>query len=167
MIDQARLKELLDYDLETGALRWKSDAKHRFAGRMAGYEFKTPRAKTAYLRVRVGGELHLAHRLVWLWANGSMPPADIDHINGDGRDNRLSNLRAVSRTENLRNMPRYKTNTSGLPGVHWNDKKQRWVAQINKRAKRTQLCASTDFFEAVCARKSAELRLGYHANHGR
>lgn len=168
MIDQARLKQLLDYDPETGEFRWRADVKHMYAGRVAGTEFKSTNAQTKYLRIKVDSVTYMAHRLAWLWANGSMPSDDIDHINGDGLDNRLSNIRVVTRNENLRNMPKQKSNTSGLTGIHWRARTQRWIAQINKKpGRRMHLYCGPDLFEAVCIRKSAELKLGYHANHGR
>lgn len=168
---QNRLKELLHYDPETGVFTWLwNDSKplqinKRDAGREAGNLHKSKR--NVYKRIHTDGGRYMAHRLAWLYVYGCWPDGEIDHIDGDGLNNRVDNLRAVSKTENLRNMPRYMNNTSGIVGVSWRASRQYWIAQMNINGKRKQVKSSKDFFEAVCARKSAENRLGYHVNHGR
>ena len=59
------------------------------------------------------------HRVVWAWHHGRLPTMQIDHINGNGFDNRIENLREVSQSENMRNQHRqWKPNKdTGLPGV--------------------------------------------------
>src|SRR5690606_354932 len=60
-----------------------------------------------------------AHRIVWALYHGKDIPSgmDIDHINGDGRDNRIENLRVVPRVLNLRNQKKSRRNKTGVPGV--------------------------------------------------
>lgn len=81
----------------------------------------------------------------------------IDHINRDGLDNRRSNLRACTATINCVNSRVQKNNKSGVRGVRWRPDKGRWVAQININDVTTHVGSFVDFFEAVCARKSAEI----------
>jgi len=94
-------------------------------------------------------------------------PEFIDHINGNRADNTIKNLRSVSQTENARNTKRKKHNTSGVSGVHWVKKDQRWLATIYHKGKRIGLGQYKSFDAAVAARKLGEQVYGYHKNHGR
>jgi len=114
MLTRDRLKELLDYDLETGVLRWKVKPNRRIrVGSIAGTvnDF-------GYRIVPVDGRRYRAHRLIWLYAHGEWPKNDIDHINGRPDDNRLENLRDVTTAENIQNqMTAHKRNKTGRLGV--------------------------------------------------
>jgi hypothetical protein len=98
---------------------------------------------------------------------GEWPNHEIDHINGDSLDNRICNLRDVTSQGNNRNMSLAKTNTSGVCGVRYKKDRSKWVALITLNNRQTHLGYYQDFFEAVCARKSAERKYGFHENHGR
>lgn len=79
--------------------------------------------------VKIDGCKVMAHRIAWLIYFGHWPDGDIDHINGDRSDNRIINLRDVSRTINLQNRRSpQSTNATGYLGVHRD--KRRYVAQI-------------------------------------
>lgn len=124
MLTADRARELLAYEPETGLLRWKVDRRgHSRAGDIAGTEIH------GYIVVGLDCRAYPAHRLAWLIANGAWPCQDIDHIDGDRKNNRLANLRDVSRVVNLQNRrgagPR---STSGLLGVKRNHKN--WSAAI-------------------------------------
>lgn len=70
------------------------------------------------MEIGINGHSHLAHRLAWLFVHGHWPEADIDHINGDRSDNRIDNLRCVTRQHNLMNQRRPRSdNTTGYLGV--------------------------------------------------
>lgn len=112
------------------------------------------------------GRACLEHRLVWLMHHDEWP-AEIDHINGIRDDNRIENLRLVTRADNMRNSRRRKDNTSGVMGVSWHSATGKWRAYIGGQDGPLHLGMFADWFDAVCARKSAERRQGYHANHGR
>ena len=112
------------------------------------------------------GKGYLLHRVIWLIETGEWPK-QIDHINGDPADNRWTNLRNVENTRNMRNKAMFKNNTSGIMGVCWGKKGKRWYSTIYDKGKIVPLYWGLDFFEACCRRKSAELKYGYHKNHGK
>ena len=91
----------------------------------------------------------------------------IDHIDGNRENNVISNLRLVNNRENTMNRRKRNDNTSGITGVSWDKNAGKWQAYINKDGRRQPLGVFEDKFEAICTRKSAENRLGYHENHGK
>lgn len=163
MITQHRLKELLRYDPETGVFRWLSSPqpsvrKHDVAGTINSKGYRTLSIKRQRYR---------AHRLAFLYMTGHFPTKGVDHINGITDDNRWVNLRDVDQPENLKNLKISKRNTSGVVGVSWDTSRRRWYAQINCDRCHINLGRFVDKFEAICARKSAENRLGFHLSHGK
>ncbi len=129
---------------------------------------KTWHRGDGYLYCWHQGKRQRHHRVVWEQANGPIPAgSDIDHINGDRADNRLENLRLVTRQENMQNAKTYTTNTSGVPGISWQESKKRWRAYVTVDYKQVFLGGYTDWFDAVCARMSSNNTYGFHANHGR
>ena len=109
-MDQKTLKSLLRYEPSTGTFRWLADRPPRCkAGGVAGYN-----NGSGYNKISLGGRRYYAHRLAFLYMTGEMPPGVIDHINGDGIDNRWENLRCVSQKENGANK------TTGV-GVRFKD----------------------------------------------
>lgn len=124
-MNQQHAQSLLEYDGATGLLRWRvSSSNRRRVGAIAGCKCKT----NGYVLVRIDGHLYRAHRLIWLMVHGEMPMRDIDHINGDRADNRLVNLRVVTRGENLQNLRRGK-GASRLLGAH--TIRNRWRSSIS------------------------------------
>lgn len=159
---QERLKELFDYDAETGVFKWLVDKKPRGkAGEVAGCY-----AEGDYLRLSVDGKLCLGHQMAWLWAHGTVPPM-IDHIDGDKHNNALSNLRAANHKRNAQNMKRAATNKSGCTGVSWDKRRGKWRATIVVDQRHRELGRFDNLDEAVAMRKQAEKEHGFHANHGR
>ena len=159
IITQDRLKELLYYNKQLGVFVWKKTNSNRArVGSIAGSA-----THSGYMRIKVDKVENQAHRLVFLYINGALPEARIDHINGVRDDNSLSNLRLASQSENMRNTAISKRNASGIIGLSWHKKGEKWQVQITHK----HLGLFSDFFEACCARKSAEVEYGYHPNHGR
>jgi len=159
-VDEVR--EVFDYDEETGQLIWKiKPCKKVNIGDVAGSYNNEGYRQIIYKRVN-----YLLHRLVWGYVHGKFPLKDIDHIDGGRANNRISNLRAVSHQENSKNSKLSKRNKSGITGVR-KYKSSGWTAEISINGKKTHLGCFGDFFEACCARKSAENKHGYHPNHGR
>jgi len=83
--------------------------------------------------------------------------AEPDHINGDGFDNRRSNLRPSSRAQNAKNRKRHSNNTSGFKGVSWDSRDQRWYARIYSDGKKISLGSYSDPSDAARAYDEASL----------
>lgn len=155
MLTQERLKELLDYDPGTGVFSWIVDrggtAKAgSVAGRLNG---------NTYLQIMVDGKRYCAHRLAWLYVHGEFPPDQLDHINRIRTDNRISNLRPATGTENNQNCSKRSDNTSGVIGVGWHKKCGKWVAHIRLNGRRKHLGLYDTIEEAAAARASAKAEL--------
>jgi hypothetical protein len=94
-----QIRELLSYDSSTGVFTRSVRTSNRIkAGSMAG-----SKDRKGYLCIRVLGRTHKAHRLAWIYVHGVWPAGEIDHINGDKADNRINNLRDVSKSTNQQN----------------------------------------------------------------
>ena len=163
MITQATLKELLNYNPETGNFIWVSSPANCIkVGDKAG-----SKDSYGYYKIAIQRKTYKAHRLAWIYVHGDIPNQPIDHINGDRADNRIQNLRVVTPKENQQNQKKFTNNTSGATGVHWHVQHKRWQARIFVDGKRVDLGAFDDVVSAVAARKSAERKYNYHPNHGR
>jgi hypothetical protein len=130
----ARLKELLNYDPETGVFTWAS-SPHRndLVGKQAGGV-----TDRGYIKIRLDGIKHRAHRLAWMYVHGHWPKDRIDHINGDTTDNRIANLREAMQHENGQNRRVSKSSAAGLLGV-CKQQNNKWVAVICLHRKRHYL----------------------------
>lgn len=98
-LTQARLKELLKYDPETGEFTRRLGRRGYAAGTRAGTAHPE-----GYIVITIDRVRYLAHRLAWFYIHGVWPPADTDHINGKRADNRIANLRCATRAENSQNV---------------------------------------------------------------
>lgn len=177
MMSVTYLKTVLTYCADSGTLTWLKrpeshfsnaricnswNAKH--AGKVAGNQ-----KPDGYFRVAVDGVRYQSHRIAWAIYHGEMAPPElvIDHIDQDPSNNRISNLRAVTHQENMRNQPIRKNNSSGVSGVSYSKKEKKWLARINVKGRYARIGAFEDFEDAVSARKQAEIDRGFHCNHGR
>lgn len=175
---QEVLRQLLDYDPQTGALTWRERPVDAFKGkrqvavakcwnaRFAGQPALNIDHGNGYYSGSIAKAKVYAHRVAWKIATGQDPEC-IDHINGDRADNRLANLRSVTRAENAKNAAKPRTNTSGHIGVSFCKSESRWEAYIGDKATRARLGKFDSLDDAVAARKNAERQRNYHENHGR
>lgn len=112
----------------------------------------SPDTKSFYAyRTDIEGIKEFIHRKIMNFPEGMQ----IDHINHDTLNNTRENLRAVTISQNQMNKRTYSNNTSGCKGVSWCKWAKKWKMSISVN-KKTINKYFTDFFEAVCARKSAE-----------
>ena len=147
-----QLRSILDYNPDTGIFTRKVSTSNRVkvgaaAGSVNGQ---------GYLNIKVQSRLYKAHRLAWLYVNGAWPKDQIDHINRNRSDNRISNLRDVSRKQNGQNAGKRSDNKSGHPGVCWNKQRSKWEARIKHNNKQIHLGYYSTIEEALSARKAAE-----------
>lgn len=119
-----------------------------------------------YLKGAIFRKLIKAHRAAWAHYHGRWPTQDIDHIDGNKHNNRIENLRDVSRQENMRNVPLTKANKSGVKGVHWYKARNKWVASIMISGKHKHLGYFDLKEDAASARKAAERKYGFSERHG-
>lgn len=154
-LTQKRLKEVLDYNPKTGIFTWIVDrTKTAKTGVVAGSN------NNGYIQISVDGILHRAHRLVWLYTHGYLPENEVDHINRNRSDNRITNLRHVSRKCNSHNCKVSDKNSSGVAGISWDNKNKKWVAQIYS-GKQYNLGRFKEKLDAVFARWKAEIKYGF------
>jgi len=123
-ITQELLNELFSYD--DGKLYWKVD---RFTNKTkckeAGY-----RRPDGYLTIRIFGKLYRASRVIYIMHNGLFD-GEIDHIDGNPKNDRIENLRVATSSQNKRNTKTRKDNSSGVKGVSWSCVFSKWNAKLN------------------------------------
>lgn len=155
-ITQHQAKRLFAYNPESG------DLVNRVArGRAKAGDDATFSSSHGYRQVSLGNKKIYAHRLIWLYCHGELPADTIDHINRDRADNRLENLRSISHRENNLNKGVFSHNTSGRTGVSWCKQTSKWSASIKVNQKSKRLGRYVSFFDACCARASAEVFYGF------
>lgn len=152
LITQDRLKSLLTYDPDTGEFCWRIRRSNRAPkGSVAGCK-----DRHGYVVIRLNTILYKAHRLAWLYCYGAWPVKNLDHINQNPSDNRISNLREVDQHENNQNRRVQQNSTSGTTGVSLHKASGRWHARIYAR----EGCRSLGYYAtreaAARARRTAE-----------
>lgn len=127
-LTQAIVQEVLEYNSGTGELKWKI---RRSKNIKPGTRFGSY-CRLGYLRGKINRESFSAHRLIWFYVYGEWPVGEIDHINGIRDDNRLANLRVVTRQQNNHN--RHKSWAgSGFMGVYSNHGRWRACIAVNRK----------------------------------
>jgi len=143
-VEEARRR--FRYDADTGRLTW---ANGRNEGREAGWVFN------GYRLVRLKGQTWRAHVVIMAMLQGSVHPGQIDHINRDGTDNRLANIRCVSAQENALN----RSSTKKLPGAYRGARTKRWHSCIRRGGRQVYLgmFPTAEAAAEAYARASAEM----------
>ena len=143
-------KDMLSFDQSTGEFTWRKAHKssQHLIGRRAGS------LNRGYTMIRLNKTPIYAHRLAWAWVHNEEPPAEIDHIDRNRLNNRPDNLRRGDNGGNRMNVP--PRSATGITGVFWNESRGRFLASMGRNENLQRLYWGKDFFEACCARKSAE-----------
>lgn len=157
---QARLKQALSYNPETGLFTWIEPKRGRMLFSVAGHVDKN----TGYRDISLDDRSYYAAKLAWLYVFGEYPECVVDHINRDKVDDRINNLRLATQSENIINSGMFAHNTSGIKGVyHYKDRAKKgwpaWWAYITHNGKRKSLGYFHSKTEAKFAREEAELDL--------
>ena len=142
----AELQRLFTYNPETGELL-------RADGKKAG---TVKAGAKPYLRTMICGRQYLVHRICWKLLTGKEPSDVLDHVNGDGLDNRAANLQESDAFLNGNNLQR-----DGVRGVTWYRRTSKWLVHIRDGKTQHHIGYFDNHLDAVAARKSAEQRLGY------
>lgn len=160
ILSQSELKQYLDYNPNTGHLTWiKKLNKGTVLYSRAGSEMKN-----GYRCVKLFGRKYLEHRLIWCWVYGDYPSQHLDHINHQRNDNRISNLREVTISENARNR-RTRDSKTGEKGIWYCKRRKRYIAEIVLYGKKVYQASFIDPDEAVKQRKLKEIELGLSINN--
>lgn len=145
-----RVRELLDYNWETGEFRWRMfRGGTTKIGSLAGWT-----TQHGYRAVSIDCRKYYAHRLAIVWTHGFWVPDCVDHINGDRGDNRIANLRPANVSQNMANARKRKDNKSGYKGVSWNRRDKRWCSFIRRNGKTVGLGSfktAEEAYAAYCA----------------
>lgn len=172
------LRRMLAYNPDTGAMTWRTrpasdfratggaDAQttaRRWNGKNAGKPALTSGSR--YLSGTINGMNARAHWVAWMMYYGVPPVYEIDHINGDGKDNRIANLRDVPRSINHRNRPQAKETASGRTGVSWDATRKKWTARIKVEGITKNLGRFDLVSDAISARVAAEQGLDFTERH--
>lgn len=160
-----RVRELLAYSPSDGAFFWLKNRKGNPAPRVGDVAGGT--RPDGYRYIGIDGRRYYAHRLAWLMVYGPIPHGmEIDHMDHNPSNNRIGNLRLVTKSVNRHNRARDTRNKSGVNGVFWSANAEAWVAQIRHNRHTKHLGYFKSLSAATAARKAAEANLGFHANHG-
>jgi hypothetical protein len=130
----AKLRQMLAYCPETGEFTRLVGIQGRRG--KAGSKAGTLRSD-GYICIKISGKKYFAHRLAWLYTHGVWPADMLDHTDQDKSNNRISNLRACTQSENMRNVGLRSTNKSGFKGVTWDKPLSKFQARayVNGRQK--------------------------------
>lgn len=155
------ITEYLSYNPETGILTWiKRPNKQIYIGTRAG-----SLKKDGYRTIHFQGKTFQEHRLIWYLYYGEHPKGQIDHINQIRHDNRIINLRDVSKSENARNRSQQDSRLKER-GIWYCKRRKRYIAEIRIKGKKIYQASFTDIDEAIQQRQAKEKELGlFHYSH--
>lgn len=152
-----RLRSLFSYDPSCGHLVRRIGVSRAAAGKIAGT------TRGGYLICNVDGISYYVHRLVWMHYYGDQPPDLIDHIDNDGMNNRIENLRAATMAQNRRNSRGHRGSRAGMKGAHYYE--HRFYSKIEVNGKVIRLGSFKTAEEAAAAYRQAATK--YHGAFAR
>ena len=132
-VTHAGLREVLDYDDQTGEFRWLK----RISGSIHVNDIAGSLSGEGYRRISIAGRLYRAHQLAWFYVTGEWCKGVIDHRDGDPSNNRWNNLRSATLSQSNANRRPCRNTACGLKGV--SQDRQRWRATIYKNGHRHHL----------------------------
>lgn len=133
MLTQTYVQSVFKY--ENGQLFWVDNRRGAKKNKPIGNK-----KNTGYDSCMLDGKHYLVHRLIYLYVHGYMPKNDLDHINCNKTDNRIENLRVVTKTGNQQNMKKaFSTSKSQLLGAFYSNKHKNWFSRICVNGKRKWL----------------------------
>ena len=167
------IREILSYDAETGVFTWRERPVAQFKHQMEWRRWNTRYRGTAagslssdgYLRAHIDREGFLLHRIAWLIIHGGPVPDVIDHIDGNGANNRANNLRKADFSGNIANSRAQTGTITGVKGVYPH-KSGKFFARVVKNRVAHNFGAFATIEEAASARRELAKRLhGVFARH--
>ena len=173
-IDIELLRQFIDINPLDGTMRWSfRDRKHfrsdesfkswntRYANAVT---FKSTDGR-GYLRASIKDKDYKAHLVAWALYYGKWPLCEVDHINGDKKDNSLNNLRSATSSQNKMNVHPRNGCSSQYKGVCWNVKRKKWESRIAFNGKTLHLGYFVDEIEA--ANRYTDASKLYHGEYAR
>ncbi len=153
-LSRERLLEVLSYDPDTGFLSWKKRIGPVRPGKRAGSLSGCPDYR--YREVQIDGIGYYEHRLIWFYVTGEWPKSEIDHRDTDATNNKWSNLREATSSQNKWNARMSSRNRTGLKGVARHTRNSKfWMARLTVRGKTINLglfrCPAAAHFSYVVA----------------
>lgn len=182
-MENSYITESLVYDPSTGSLTWKerpqshfktlaskNSTNKKYAGKVAGFIDCIDGINYRVIKIRQ--KAYFAHRLVWFLYYSEWPDGFIDHIDGNGLNNKVENLRLVTSSINSRNCKLYSTSSTGICGVYWVERTGKWVAKGSYREGGKKVNIHLGYFydveDAIKARQKWEVEIGgFTDRHGK
>jgi len=153
------IKDVISYDPFTGILTRKINRAKHLAGEVVGSV-----NGNGYLTTKFKSKSIKCHQIAWFLTYDYWPK-EIDHIDGNRLNNKLENLREVTRQENVRNTQVYKNSPFNIHGISKRGNKYRAYITVNNKL--IQLGSHLKLETAIIIRKAAEAWWGFHPNHSR
>jgi len=142
----------------------------KFSGKYAGNIDKSSQSETLmYRRITMSSLKSCSvHRILYAMFHEDPVPPVIDHLDGNGLNNSISNLIPSTSVKNAKNKKRGRNNKTGILGVSWNSNGEYWECKIGSVENRDEYKRKLfkDFFEACCQRKAWENEFNYTKRHG-
>lgn len=154
MISFVEASAAFEYNPVTGLLAAKSCRGKIKTGQVLGTD-----TWNGYLKVGFKYTEYKVHQIVWLLCTGIFPDKHIDHINGNGKDNRICNLRLATVSQNLANRSHTKRSTTKIKGVYWDKARGKWKVQITVRYKQINIGRFDTIAEAQAAYNAKAVEL--------